>query len=84
MLALSTSWKSSQIREAQKLLQILERLPISGIELEYRISEATYRQMESLLPPFYLTVQMHFPIVFSLETCIMSTIPKGSRYEHHR
>lgn len=49
MLALSTSWKSSQTNDAQELLQVFERLPISGVELEYRISEATYQQMRSLL-----------------------------------
>jgi sugar phosphate isomerase/epimerase len=49
MLALSTSWISTKIDDAQVLLQTLERLPISGIELEYRISEATFQQMRSLL-----------------------------------
>lgn len=49
MLALSTSWKSSQITDAQMLLQVFECLPISGIELEYRISEATFQQLRSLL-----------------------------------
>ena len=49
MLALSTSWISTKIDDAQVLLQTLERLPISGIELEYRISEATFQQMRGLL-----------------------------------
>jgi hypothetical protein len=45
MLALSTSWRSTTTTDAVALLQALERLPISGIELEYRISEATFQQM---------------------------------------
>lgn len=49
MLALSTSWKSSQTNDGQALLQAFEHLPIAGIELEYRISEATFQQMRSLL-----------------------------------
>jgi sugar phosphate isomerase/epimerase len=45
MLALSTSWRSTKTSDAFALLQALERLPISGIELEYRISEAAFQQM---------------------------------------
>ena len=45
MLALSTSWRSTSAPDAVALLQALERLPISGLELEYRISEATFQQM---------------------------------------
>jgi len=45
MLALSTSWRSTKTSDAFVLLQALERLPVSGIELEYRITEATFQQM---------------------------------------
>lgn len=49
MLALSTSWKSAKTTDARALLQSLERLPISGIELEYRISEPTFQHLKKLL-----------------------------------
>ena len=49
MLALSTSWRSTTTPDALALLQALERLPISGIELEYRISEAAFEQMRKPL-----------------------------------
>jgi len=45
MLSLSTSWRSDQIEQGEELLgQILE-MGISAIELDYRISEATFHQM---------------------------------------
>ncbi|UCE55753.1 MAG: sugar phosphate isomerase/epimerase [Desulfobacterales bacterium] len=49
MLALSTSWKSTETIDGKALLAFLEYLDISGIELEYRISEPTYRQMREAL-----------------------------------
>jgi len=49
MLALSTSWKSTETTDAKALLASLEGLDISGIELEYRISETTYQQMREPL-----------------------------------
>lgn len=64
MLALSTSWSSSQITDAQALLQSFERLPISGLELDYRISEQTFEQVKSLLPKSRLkvvSVHNYFP-----------------------
>ena len=65
MLALSTSWRSSQITDSRALLQSFERLPISGMELDYRISEQTFEQLKSLLPKSRLeVVSVHnfFPI----------------------
>lgn len=45
MLSLSTSWRSDQIERGEELLgQILE-LGINTIELDYRISEATFEEM---------------------------------------
>ena len=64
MLALSTSWRSSQITDARALLQSFERLPISGLELDYRISEQTFEQLKSLLPKSRLevvSVHNYFP-----------------------
>jgi sugar phosphate isomerase/epimerase len=56
MLALSTSWRSTTTTDAFALLQALERLPISGIELEYRISKATFQQMRKPLKQSRLRV----------------------------
>ncbi|MBW2412691.1 MAG: sugar phosphate isomerase/epimerase [Deltaproteobacteria bacterium] len=64
MLALSTSWRSSQITDARALLQSFDRLPISGLELDYRISEQTFEQIKSLLPQSRLevvSVHNYFP-----------------------
>lgn len=49
MLALSTSWKSTETIDGRALLASLENLDISGIELEYRITETTYHQMREAL-----------------------------------
>ncbi len=65
MLALSTSWRSSHITDARALLQSFEHLPISGIELDYRISEQTFKKLKNLLPESRLeVVSVHnfFPI----------------------
>jgi sugar phosphate isomerase/epimerase len=56
MLALSTSWKSTSVTDAHDLLDAMERLPISGLELEYRISEAGFRQMQKPLKNSRLNV----------------------------
>lgn len=56
MLALSTSWKSANTAEAKALLQSLECLPISGIELEYRISAPTFQDLKKMLATSRLKV----------------------------
>jgi sugar phosphate isomerase/epimerase len=56
MVALSTSWKSKETNDAKAILASLEGLDISGIELEYRICEATYQQMRELLKKSWLKV----------------------------
>jgi len=56
MLALSTSWKSAKTVEARALLQSLESLPISSIELDYRISEPTLEDLKKLLAKSRLKV----------------------------
>ena len=45
MIGISTSYISSRMRKAAKLVQSLSKLSVNGVELEYRIQEATYRQM---------------------------------------
>ena len=64
MLALSTSWRSSKITDARALLKSFERLPISGLELDYRISEQTFEQVKNLLPKSrfeVVSVHNYFP-----------------------
>jgi sugar phosphate isomerase/epimerase len=47
MLALSTSWKSSMVNDGRRLLEALEPFDVEGVELEYRITEVMYRQMQA-------------------------------------
>lgn len=56
MLALSTSWKSTETTDAEALLEFFHRLDISALELEYRISESTYQQMRKPLKKSRLKV----------------------------
>lgn len=65
MLALSTSWISSESTNAETLLEALSGFDIAGIELSYRISEAMFRQMKKPLKRSGLkVVSVHnfFPI----------------------
>ena len=56
MLALSTCWKSTETNDAEALLEFFEHLDISALELEYRISEPTYRQLRKPLKKSRLRV----------------------------
>jgi sugar phosphate isomerase/epimerase len=65
MLALSTSWKSKESKNGEILVQALEGFDVSGIELDYRINEAIFRQMKKPLKRSDLkVVSIHnfFPI----------------------
>ena len=65
MLALSTSWKSVQFKSVNNWLQVLESLDITGLELDYRIDEASYKEIRKALKPSRLkVVSVHnfFPI----------------------
>lgn len=65
MLALSTSWKSKESNDGEILLQTLEGFDIYGVELEYRINDAMFRQMRAPLKRSRLkVVSIHnfFPI----------------------
>ena len=65
MLAVSTSWKSSTVNDGATLLQAIERLPVAGLELDYRISAAMFQQMRTALRTSELrVVSIHnfFPI----------------------
>lgn len=49
MIALSTSWKSSIVNDGEALLQALVDARVSEVELEYRITTATFHQMRAPL-----------------------------------
>ena len=65
MLALSTSWKSKQINNGELLIQLIEDFDVTGIELEYRISAAIFRQVKKRLKRSDLkvvSIHNYFPI----------------------
>jgi sugar phosphate isomerase/epimerase len=64
-LALSTSWKSNQLNSATAWFDLLENFNITGLELDYRIDEALYKQIRDALKQSRLrVVSVHnfFPI----------------------
>ncbi len=49
MLGISTVWKSGAVKEGRKLLECFSKLGFENIELEYRISGETYREIKQFL-----------------------------------
>ena len=49
MLGISTVWKSGAVKEGQKLIECFSKLGFKDIELEYRISGQTYREIKQVL-----------------------------------
>ncbi|MFQ5714635.1 MAG: sugar phosphate isomerase/epimerase family protein [Candidatus Scalinduaceae bacterium] len=49
MLGISTVWKSGAVKEGQKLMECFSKLGFEDIELEYRISDQTYREIKQVL-----------------------------------
>ncbi len=65
MLALSTSWISKQTPSGSALINTLKTLEVAAVELDYRISNAIYRQIRGLLPGSDIkvaSVHNYFPI----------------------
>lgn len=65
MLAVSTSWKSTTCNDGTELLQAMERLPVAGLELDYRITAAMFQQIRTALRTSELrVVSIHnfFPV----------------------
>ncbi|MBW2480728.1 MAG: sugar phosphate isomerase/epimerase [Deltaproteobacteria bacterium] len=65
MIALSTSWKSKECRNGEKLAQAVVDTGFKGIELEYRIDATMFRQMLPALQRSGLkvvSVHNYFPI----------------------
>ena len=48
-LALSTSFTSNRRHTSKSLLDLLEKFNISGLELDYRINDALYKQIREAL-----------------------------------
>ena len=64
-LALSTSFTSNRRHTSKSLLDLLEKFNISGLELDYRINDALYKQIREALKQSRLrVVSIHnfFPI----------------------
>ncbi|MFQ5962781.1 MAG: sugar phosphate isomerase/epimerase family protein [Candidatus Scalinduaceae bacterium] len=49
MLGISTVWKSGKVKDGQKLLECFSKLGFRDIELEYRISGETFREIKKFL-----------------------------------
>lgn len=49
MLGISTVWKSGELKDGQKLLESFAKLGFRDIELEYRISGETFREIRQFL-----------------------------------
>jgi hypothetical protein len=65
MIALSTSWKSTNCRDGGALVQAVADAGFNGIELEYRIEVAVFQQMVPVLKRSGLkvvSVHNYFPI----------------------
>lgn len=65
MLAVSTSWKSKDITDGAAFVALLESFDIDGIELEYRIDEALFSQMQAALKRSHIkvvSIHNYFPI----------------------
>ncbi|MCX5867208.1 MAG: TIM barrel protein [Proteobacteria bacterium] len=67
MLGLSTVWRTTRAGSGPELLSEIERaeLPISGIELEYRVLESWYRDIRPRLrrgDPRVLSIHNFFPL----------------------
>jgi sugar phosphate isomerase/epimerase len=65
MPALSTSWKSNQLNSVTAWLHLLESFDITGLELDYRIDEASFKALREALKQSRLkVVSVHnfFPV----------------------
>ncbi len=56
MFGISTSWKTTEIRDGNRLIDELEKTGIPGLELEYRISGEAFSQIKKRLKSSSLKV----------------------------
>ena len=64
MIGLSTAWRSGQIKDGKKLLSQFEEVGIERLELDYRISKKTLKEMLPALKKSFSILSIHnfFPI----------------------
>ncbi len=69
MIGLSTAWCSGQIKEGKKLLPRFKEIGIKELELDYRISKKTFKEILPLLKKSFAILSIHnfFPIPDILE-----------------
>lgn len=72
MLGISTVWKSGEIKDGQKLMECFAGLGFREVELEYRISGETFKQIKQFLKRAkdlkIVSVHNFFPVPDILET----------------
>jgi sugar phosphate isomerase/epimerase len=72
MLGISTVWKSGELKDGQKLMECLAGLGFKDIELEYRISGDTFKQIKQFLNRAkdlkIVSIHNFFPVPDILET----------------
>ncbi|MCK4647922.1 hypothetical protein KAT51_00220, partial [bacterium] len=64
MIGLSTAWRSGQIKEGRKLLSQFEEIGIKVLELDYRISKETFKEILPSLKKTFSVISIHnfFPV----------------------
>jgi sugar phosphate isomerase/epimerase len=72
MLGISTVWKSGKVKDGQKLMEYLSKLGFRDIELEYRISGETFKEIKQFLRKTkdlrIVSIHNFFPVPDILET----------------
>ncbi len=72
MLGISTVWKSGELKDGQKLMECFAGLGFRDIELEYRISGDTFKQIKQFLDRAkdleIVSIHNFFPVPDILET----------------
>ena len=72
MLGISTVWKSGELKDGQKLMECFARLGFREVELEYRISGDTFKQIKQFLNRAkdlkIVSIHNFFPVPDILET----------------
>ena len=72
MLGISTVWKSEELKDGQKLIECFAGLGFKDIELEYRISGDTFKQIKQFLNKAkdlkIVSIHNFFPVPDILET----------------
>lgn len=86
MIGLSTAWRSGQIKDAKELLSQFGEIGIKKLELDYRISEKTFKEMLPLLRKSFTILSIHnfFPIPDILkegsgDAFLLSSLDEGER-----